>query len=282
MTTHIDTVPPYFPYSVKGDKIYGRGSVDAKASVATQILSTIELFQRGEIQEGDVALLFVVGEEYNGAGMRFASDNLDATWDHVVFGEPTEGKLGIGHKGMFHFDLEVVGKASHSGYPHLGIDANTKIIDVLYRIVHADLPTDELLGNSTINPGLINAGVAGNVVSPIAKAKTLVRISNNAAKVRDIIEEIVEDENNEHHNVKLNELQLFEPEYLNFTVPGFETTVLAYFTDVPNLKRDFKSRYLYGPGTIQVAHSANEFVTIGELRDAIVGYKNLTKFLLHN
>lgn len=282
LTTHIDTVPPYFPYSRDGDKISGRGSVDAKASLVTQILSAFELFENGEIQEGDVALLFVVGEEYNGAGMRFANAHLNATWDHVIFGEPTEGKLGIGHKGVYHFDLNITGKASHSGYPELGIDANKKLIDTLYKIIHADYPVDELLGNTTVNPGLIDGGVSGNVVSPIAKAKILIRVANDAQKVKQIIDEIIQDENEEYHNIKVIQQQLNEPEYLNFTVPGFESTVLAYFTDVPNIQRNFKSRYLYGPGTIHVAHSANEFITVGELRDAIVGYKNLTKYLLHN
>lgn len=284
LTTHIDTVPPFLPYKIdfNSGKIYGRGSVDAKASIVTQILSTLELYNSNEIKDGDVAFLFVVGEEYNGAGMRFANNYLkDVYWDHVIFGEPTECKLGIGHKGVLNFNLEIIGKSSHSGYPNLGIDANTKLINLLYKIIHSNLPIDELLGNSTINPGIIEAGIATNVISPIAKTKILIRISNDAEKVKEIIMKIIEDEDQEYHNIKFEQEQLNEPEYLNFTIPGFNSTVLSYFTDVPNLKRQFKSRYLYGPGTIQVAHSANEYVTIDELYDAVDGYKKLIKYLLN-
>ncbi|CCH43611.1 putative secreted protein [Wickerhamomyces ciferrii] len=281
ISSHIDTVPPFIPYRREGDLIYGRGSVDAKGSVATQILSTLNLFQNGEIQNGDVALLFVVSEELDGAGMKFVNEHLDANWDHAIFGEPTEGKLGVGHKGIYNFAIEVQGKASHSGYPELGIDANTKLINILHKIIHSEYPTNELLGNSTINPGIIDAGVASNVVSPIAKARVLIRVASDASKVVEIISNIIEEENQEYHNINLIQSQYSEPAYLNFTVPGFESIVLAYATDIPYLTRDFKSRYLYGPGTIHVAHSANEYLSIKDLENAVIGYENLTKYLLH-
>jgi acetylornithine deacetylase len=63
VTSHIDVVPPHFPYSIQGSKIYGRGSNDAKGSVATQIQAVQELRKEGKVGDGDVGLLFVVGEE---------------------------------------------------------------------------------------------------------------------------------------------------------------------------------------------------------------------------
>jgi acetylornithine deacetylase len=69
ITSHIDVVPPFWPYDRRGEEIWGRGSVDAKASVATQINAVEELLAAGKIGEGDIALLFVVGEETNGDGM---------------------------------------------------------------------------------------------------------------------------------------------------------------------------------------------------------------------
>lgn len=74
ISSHIDTVPPFWPYEKRGDEIWGRGSVDAKGSVATQITAVEELLETGDIGEGDVALLFVVGEETFGDGMRKAND----------------------------------------------------------------------------------------------------------------------------------------------------------------------------------------------------------------
>lgn len=56
-------MPPHFPYSIQGSKIYGRGSNDAKGSVATQIQAVEELRKAGKVGDGDIGLLFVVGEE---------------------------------------------------------------------------------------------------------------------------------------------------------------------------------------------------------------------------
>ena len=63
VTSHIDVVPPHIPYSISGNTIYGRGSNDAKGSVATQIQAVEELRKAGKVSDGDVAMLFVVGEE---------------------------------------------------------------------------------------------------------------------------------------------------------------------------------------------------------------------------
>ena len=63
VSSHIDVVPPYLPYKVRGHKISGRGTVDAKGSVAAQIQAVEELRESGEVGEGDVAMLFVIGEE---------------------------------------------------------------------------------------------------------------------------------------------------------------------------------------------------------------------------
>ncbi|ANB13669.1 peptidase family M20 protein [Sugiyamaella lignohabitans] len=113
LTSHIDTVPPYFNYSVVDNRIYGRGSVDAKSCVSSQIVALSQLFKDGEVEEGDVALLFVVDEEVQGRGMVYASDNLGVdSWEHVIFGEPTENRLGVGHKGMASAQLKAHGKAA--------------------------------------------------------------------------------------------------------------------------------------------------------------------------
>jgi hypothetical protein len=65
VSSHIDVVPPHIPYSISGNTIYGRGSNDAKGSVATQIQAVEELRKAGKVSDGDVAMLFVVGEEVN-------------------------------------------------------------------------------------------------------------------------------------------------------------------------------------------------------------------------
>lgn len=80
ITSHIDTVPPYIPYHIEGSKIFGRGTCDAKGSVASQIFAVLSLLENGELKEGEISLLYVVGEEADGSGMRQASSELGATW----------------------------------------------------------------------------------------------------------------------------------------------------------------------------------------------------------
>lgn len=55
---------------------------------------------------------------------------------------------------------------------------------------------------------------------------------------------------------------------------GFDTITVNYGTDVPNLKGNF-TRYLYGPGSILVAHGSHENVTLGDLETAVEGYQSL-------
>lgn len=276
VTSHIDTVPPFIPYSVDGSKIRGRGTCDAKGSVVTQIIAFLDLLNRGELKEGEVSLLFVVGEENTGIGMKTASLDLGVNWDYAIFGEPTENKLGVGHKGIMLFDVEVFGKAAHSGYPHLGVSATEILIPILSRLQNARFPQSELLGPTTVNVGKIDAGVAANVVPAHAKATIAIRVADDFDEVTRIVHAIIDDVD---HVAPLKYLGS-EPQYLDYKVNGFESIILAYTTDVPNLSLPLKRRYLYGPGTIHVAHGDDEHVENQDLIDAVDGYKRLIKHVL--
>lgn len=117
LSSHIDTVPPFYGYEIrKHDQIWGRGSVDAKACVATQFQALHELLSSKDISPNDASLLFVVGEETGGDGM-IAVNKLDMEWETVIFGEPTELKLASGHIGILILAVTAHGKAGHSGYP---------------------------------------------------------------------------------------------------------------------------------------------------------------------
>ena len=178
VTSHIDTVPPFWPYERRGEEIWGRGTVDAKGSVASQIIAVESLLETSQIKEGDVALLYVVGEENGGAGMRAAND-LGLSWETVIFGEPTELKLASGHKGVLGFTVRAKGKAGHSGYPELGKNANNILVKALAALDEIQLPWSEKYGNTTINLGRIEGGVAANVIAEDAFAIFSVRIATD-------------------------------------------------------------------------------------------------------
>lgn len=277
VSSHVDTVPPYWKYERNGEEIWGRGSVDAKGSVATQILAFEELWHQGTIREGDVGLLFVVGEEQGGDGMRLAN-KLGLKWETVIFGEPTELKLASGHKGISSFSIHAKGKAGHSGYPDLvGKNAIAMLVPALYELMKVELPWSEKYGNTTLNFGTIEGGVAGNVIAEDATARLSIRIADGEpAEVEKILLDAIQ-KGGEELDVKFT--AGYGPVYIDSDVPGFEKIVVNYGTDIPLLKGNHK-RYLYGPGTILVAHSDHEHLTVSDLKAAVKGYKTLIEYAL--
>ena len=190
MTSHMDTVPPHTPLSVKGDIIYGRGACDDKGPLAAQIVALEELRAEGAVKDGDVSLLFVVGEEKGGPGMLAAND-MNLTWESVIFGEPTESTLATGHKGHFVFELFASGVACHSGYPQQGKSATGVLIDLLSEIKELEFPTHELLGPTTFHCGKINGGVAYNVVAADAYALCGIRVAANLPEIEKKLGEVL-------------------------------------------------------------------------------------------
>ncbi|KAE9570352.1 Peptidase M20 domain-containing protein [Colletotrichum fructicola] len=291
VTSHYDVVPPHIPYSISDEKITsetrisGRGSVDAKASVAAQIIALEDLLSEDKVKEEDVMLLFVVGEEDTGDGMRFFSDSLQETeprleFESVIFGEPTESKLACGHKGGVFCDITAKGIAGHSGYPWLGKSANEIMVKALAKIISTDLGSSEKWGNTTVNVGQIIGGVAQNVIPEASLARIAVRVAigpeadgGNIVKGR--IQKILDETDAE--DLELTCTHGYGVVEANCDVEGFETIVANYGTDIPNLKGSH-TRYLYGPGTILVAHGRNENLTVAELEGAVTGFQ---KLILH-
>ena len=136
-------------------------------------------------------MLFVVGEERDGHGMK-AANNLGLSWESVIFGEPTELKLASGHKGGLAFTISAKGKAGHSGYPELGRNAIDILVHGLSALSRVVLPGSEKFGNTTFNVGQIEGGAAPNVIAESAVATVLVRVaSNDLDEIKRLIEKAV-------------------------------------------------------------------------------------------
>ncbi|ETS75460.1 hypothetical protein PFICI_12404 [Pestalotiopsis fici W106-1] len=277
VTSHIDTVPPYWPYERKGDEIWGRGSVDAKGSVAAQVVAVESLLRDAEIGDGDVALLFVVGEEKSGEGMRVAN-GLGLSWEAVVFGEPTELKLASGHKGGGVFTIKAKGKAGHSGYPEQGTNAIDLLIKGLAALQQLQLPWSDEFGNTTLNVGTIQGGVASNVIPQDASATVSSRVAAGSAEdLEKLVRQVVLGAS---PDLEIDFAGGRGPVPIDHDIKGFETAVMNYGTDIPHLDGDHK-RYLYGPGSILVAHSDHEHLTVSDLEAAVEGYKLIITEILN-
>jgi acetylornithine deacetylase len=285
LSSHVDVVPPYWPYyhNETSDIIGGRGSVDAKGSVAAQIIAAQSL--REKLYD-DISLLYVVGEETGGDGMRaFSSwsDRPSPAHEVIIFGEPTDAKLVCGHKGILGFNIQVTGKAAHSGYPWLGVSANDVLVEALGKLLElrtSGLPWSSKYGNTTMNFGKIRGGVAANVVAETASADIAVRI---AAGTPEIVQGLILNAlDSAKARVKSlgGDLEVkwagegYAPVNINCDIEGFDTMTVNYGTDVPLLAGDHK-RYLYGPGNIFVAHSDHEALKKRELEQAVLDYKRL-------
>ncbi|KAI7823847.1 putative peptidase [Gamsiella multidivaricata] len=270
--THIDVVPPYIEYREDEENVYGRGSSDAKGSMAAQVQAVEELRKEGKVKEGDIGFLFVVGEEVDHIGMVKAND-LGLTPEYLIVGEPTESRLALGHKGVLRLNISIEGKAAHSGYPELGISANDKLIDLLYKLKNLDLPEDDYFGQTTLNIGMINGGLAANIVPAFATAGISFRIATSTQEVLDMVEKVIPKKQQLQDKITIERLTCWEPVRCH-SVPGFETFVANYFTDIPSFLTA-KHSLLYGPGSILCAHAPHEYINKKELIAAVGSYKDI-------
>ncbi len=171
LSTHMDVVPPFFPSSETDDRIYGRGSCDAKGIIAAQIGAAEKLKAEGI----HVGLLFLVGEERDSQGAQVANQQPRGA-KFLINGEPTENKLAVASKGTLRVELVAEGKMAHSAYPELGESAIEKLLDALERVRALKLPTSPKAGPCTMNIGLIEGGRAPNVIPDHAVAHLLFRL----------------------------------------------------------------------------------------------------------
>jgi acetylornithine deacetylase len=275
LSTHLDTVPPFIPPRVHGAMLCGRGSCDAKGIAAAMICAAERLRER----DVAVGLLFVVGEETAHDGAHAANEFARSLFQNspidsriLINGEPTESTLAVGTKGAMRAVIRVAGQAAHSAYPHLGRSATRELVHLLAELDTLDLPSDPLLGETTVNIGGLSGGVADNVLAPSAEARLMIRLVTPAADTWRILERWADG------RAAVEQGPTVPPMRLG-VLPGFPTSVAAYATDMPELT-NWGRPHLFGPGSIHVAHRDDEHVRIDELRDAVSAYERLARAAL--
>jgi acetylornithine deacetylase len=162
---------------------------------------------------------------------------------------------------------------AHSAYPELGVSAIDKLLNALERLRKLELPSHPVLGPSTLNIGTIRGGRAPNVIPDEAVAEIFIRVVDDVTELRKQIEEVA------RPDVEAVEV-LFIPALHLRSLDGFETTVVAFTTDIPAFEGTWGEPLLIGPGSIHVAHTSEERVPKSELLDAVDLYKQLVKRLL--
>ena len=261
-STHFDCVPPFFPSDVRSESLFGRGSCDAKGILSAQVAAAERLRASGERRAG---LLFVVGEERGSDGAMVANQRPCGS-RFLINGEPTDNRLGRATRGVLRLRLKAKGRAAHSSTPEHGESAIDKLLDALIRMRSLRWPGDPELGETFYSVGLIDGGIAPNVISPSASAEVMFRIVGSADDVIAVTRSL-------EPLVEIEEV-LRVPMVRLHTVDGLPSDVFPFTTDVPLLDR-WGTPLLYGPGSILVAHTADEYVAIADLDTAIDGYCRL-------
>jgi acetylornithine deacetylase len=263
LNSHIDTVPPWFVSGEDDTNLYGRGACDTKGIIAAMIAAGERLRESGV---RDFAFLLVVGEESDSIGAKTANvefANLGS--EYVLVGEPTESKFARASKGaltaVVHFD----GIAAHSAYPERGDSAVKKMLAAVNAIESTDWGRHELLGNATVNVGVVRGGERPNIIPAAAECELMFRTAGDHQDVRAKLEELVS-----RFGGRITVARGNPPQFM--VVPeGAPSTVVAFNTDVPHLGNLGKP-LLFGPGSILDAHGANEFIAKRDLIAAIDVY----------
>lgn len=269
LSTHMDTVPPFFGCTEDDEFLYGRGSCDAKGIIAAQIAAADQLREAGV----KVGLLFLVGEERDSAGAAVA--NLQPRGSKfLINGEPTDNRLAIASKGALRVELRAKGRMAHSAYPELGESAIDKLISALHDVMALPLPVEPEIGPSTLNIGLIEGGRAPNVIADKAEAHILIRLVGPADETKKAIVATVGDRADVQFSLELPFVRMRR-------VGNLPTMVAKFTSDIPSLTA-WGEPFLLGPGSIHVAHTPAEKIAKKELLEAVDLYIELATSLVQN
>ena len=167
---------------------------------------------------------------------------------------------------MLRVTLRASGRAAHSSFPELGESAIEKLLDALNALRQVELPEDPQLGRTHYTVGLIEGGVAPNVVPPRATAEVMFRTVGPA-------DDILERLDGLSRWVSIEKV-LSGPPVRLVTVPAFDTAVFPFTTDIQVLT-NWGRPLLYGPGSIHVAHTDHEHVRVADLERAVADYVTL-------
>lgn len=257
--THLDTVPPYIPPTRRGDTFYGRGTCDAKGQIAAMWAACCARADRGETGFG---LLLLSGEETGSHGAKaFAQSG--HTYDRVIVGEPTDNRWVSASKGTKSFRLTCHGKACHSGYPEQGHSAAADLVALLHELSTIALPTDETLGETTYNIGELHADNRQNILAPEASVRIYWRTTfATDERVGELMAELAA-----RYGATLEAFGGDRPSRYAISDAHSATCVVAFGSDAPQLS-NCREKMLYGAGSILVAHTEREQVSVEELERA--------------
>ena len=288
------TIPPFEP-AVREGRMYGRGAVDDKAGLAAMLHAVASIHADGIIPPCEVLLAAVVDEEFSYRGVVKLCEGLQA--DAAIVAEPTEMRVVIASKGVLRLRLHTRGKAAHSAKPHLGNNAISHMARLVLALEeeHRRLAgvTHPLLGSPTVNVGVIQGGVQVNLVPDHCAIELDRRLlpGEAASVVVENYQRLLARLAREHpgFSAEIEEPPLLVDEALD-TPPDAAVVTTAqqvlrtlglnpevcgvpFGSDASKLSRAGIPTILFGPGSIDQAHSVDEYVELDQVAQAAAFYR---------
>ncbi|MGH2968674.1 MAG: M20 family metallopeptidase, partial [Solirubrobacteraceae bacterium] len=302
---HLDTVPvraerwtvPPLGGVVLDGRLFGRGAVDMKGSVAAMAIAVRNVHARGLALEGDLVLGCTAGEEVDSFGARAMADaGLLEGIGTAVIGEPTGLTVGVGHRGALWVSVGAKGRPAHGSRPDRGTNAVRLLLDWLHPFGELEAlvaeGSDDLLGRGSLSLNLIEGGQAPNVVPDRASAtldfRTLPTHDHDALlsalRARGEAVEVSVLRNNRPVLIAEDApLARAAAAAVSF-VTGSRAVVrgLPYMTDASVFASELGIPVvIVGPGPETDAHTDDESVEIAELERASAVYEHLIERVLH-
>lgn len=301
---HMDTVPigdpeswSYDPFTseVVDGKLYGRGSCDMKGPVAA-LAETLILYTE-EKHNKPLVMLATSDEESgcSGAEAVAASGKLDGV-KYGVCAEPTSLGILVGEKGLFWSRIVAKGKSAHGSRPGEGLNAITACMDAIKILMDEPYPytEDELLGNPTMNLGMITGGIKINVVPARCEARldmrivkdqdpdTLLTLMNSRLESAGLSDQVHVEYIHGKPSVltpidsKIVGIAQGVVENITGTAPPLATA--TYGTDCSVLQPKVGIQHVIcGPGSIEQAHQPDEFIPLKELYQSVDIYLEIAQ-----
>ena len=293
LVSHLDTVPagegwtrPPFEATIEGDRLYGRGSGDAKASVASMLMAARDLADAGGPARGTLLVVLGYREETKHTTMGTAVERLGPI-DAAVVGEPTNLEPAIAQRGLMMVDLVARGVQRHAGYAADNPDFTNAIVELGRNL--ARLPTlfrdrvHPVLGIATVTPTMLEGGVSRNVTPPTARAVLDVR-STPGWTHAELAEEL--------RRALDIEVVVTSDRLVPCETPP-DSRILALARQVRPVSRPFGSptcsdwvflrdrdTIKCGPGTSRRSHTPDEYVDLPEVSEARLFYRQLAQAYL--
>jgi acetylornithine deacetylase/succinyl-diaminopimelate desuccinylase family protein len=301
LEAHLDTVsikgmsiPPFEPTVLDG-RMYGRGSVDDKAGLAAMLHAVSSIREDGIVPPCEVILAAVVDEEFSYRGVVKLCEELQA--DAAIVAEPTEMRVVIASKGVLRLRIHTRGKAAHSAKPHLGNNAITHMARLVLALEeeHRRLSKVQhpLLGSPTLNVGVIDGGVQVNFVPARCGIELDRRLlpGESASNVVEYYRRLLQMLSREHQgfDAEIEEPLLLVDEALETPVDSAVVTTaqrasrslglqpepcgVPFGSDASKLSRAGIPTIVFGPGSIDQAHSVDEYVELDQVTKAAAFYR---------